>query len=115
MAPTSGEVRTAAVYALERVARDSDRDRPAIRDVLAAYAREHDPAPAIKNNADPPEPDTDVAAALTVLGRLPDDPRRGEGVVQTPDLHGIRVPKSQLPDAYLVHANLNDADPAGCR
>ncbi|MGK5559274.1 hypothetical protein ACSNOI_47525, partial [Actinomadura kijaniata] len=39
------EVRTGAVYALERVARDSLRDRAAIIDVLAAFARERGPAP----------------------------------------------------------------------
>ncbi|TDB71148.1 hypothetical protein E1264_42580, partial [Actinomadura sp. KC216] len=69
------EVRTAAVYALERIARDSDRDRPAIINVLAAYTREHDPPATINDAALPPEPDIDVAAALTVLSRLPRPPR----------------------------------------
>ncbi|WP_160147121.1 pentapeptide repeat-containing protein [Thermomonospora echinospora] len=109
------EVRTAAVYALERIARDSARDRPTIIDVLAACTREHDPAPAIKDDALPPEPDTDVAAALTVLGRLPrpapaPSSRRIliPSSIHTLDLHSIRVPHSQL-----SRANLNDADLTG--
>ncbi|GAA1900856.1 hypothetical protein [Actinomadura bangladeshensis] len=37
------DVRTAAIYALERIAKDSPRDRQTIRDVLATFVREHDP------------------------------------------------------------------------
>lgn len=106
------EVRTAAVYALERVARDSTRDRPAIIDVLAAYTREHDPAPRIKTAALPPEPDTDVAAALTVLGRLP-RPHRTPPQTSTLDLHDIRVPRSLLSGADLHGADLSGATLSG--
>ncbi|MEU7098522.1 hypothetical protein AB0A66_09320 [Streptomyces longwoodensis] len=40
-------------------------------EVPAAFVREHDPAPAVPDAGLPREPDTDVQAALTVLGRLP--------------------------------------------
>ncbi|MES9540409.1 pentapeptide repeat-containing protein [Actinomadura sp. NPDC000600] len=104
------EVRTAAVYALERIARDSARDRPAITDVLAAYARERDPKPAAEDDKLPSEPDTDVAAALTVLGRLP-RPHAGLGIVPNAlDLHAIRAPGSRLGAANLNGANLNGAN-----
>ncbi|MEV3923857.1 pentapeptide repeat-containing protein [Actinomadura coerulea] len=111
------EVRTAAVYALERIARDSERDRSAIVDVLAAFTREHDPAPKIKTAALPPEPDTDVAAALTVLGRLP-RPHRTPPGTSTLDLHDIRVPRSRLSladlhDADLPATKLSDASLRG--
>lgn len=96
------EVRTAAIYALERIAHDSKRDRPAIRDVLAAFVREHDPAPTVREDKLPNEPDTDVAAALTVLVRRPSDPTDAPPL----DLHSIRVPRLHLPP----HANLRGAN-----
>lgn len=101
------EVRTAAIYALERVAKDSPRDRQAIRDVLAAFIREHDPAPQVKNSALPAEPDTDVTAALTVLARRPADP----GSTPALDLHGVRTRGIVLADnPNLANAILTSAD-----
>jgi Pentapeptide repeats (8 copies) len=121
------EVRLSAIYALERISHDSPRDQPTITDVLAAFAREHDPAPAIPSAKLPAEPDTDVLAALTVVGRLPPPthPGTGTGPGTGVDLHGIRTPHAQLPaatltratltranltDANLTQANLNNAD-----
>jgi len=110
---TKREVRTAAVYALERIAADSPRDRLTIRDVLAAYVHEHGPAPTIKPADLPGEPDTDVAAALTVLARRPADPPNSPPL----DLHNIRVPGTSLANqpnpANLSGANLFRADLSG--
>ncbi|MGK5550603.1 pentapeptide repeat-containing protein [Actinomadura kijaniata] len=104
------EVRTAAAYALERIARDSPRDRPAIRDVLAAFVRERDPGPKVKRADVPAEPDTDVAAALTVLARRPADPTGAPNL----DLHGVRLFHASLPwRASLSHADLREADLRG--
>jgi uncharacterized protein YjbI with pentapeptide repeats len=117
---TKSEVRTAAIYALERITKDSEPDAVTIRDVLAAYVREHDPAPTVNDNKLPETPDTDVAAALTVLAR------RRHDTVGTPslDLHGIRVQNATFPpfakllgadltDANLTDAKLNDANLSG--
>ena len=68
------DVRIGGIYALERVARDSARDHPAVIEVLTAFVREHSPI-----SMRPPRPDgalersprADVQAALTVLGALP--------------------------------------------
>jgi hypothetical protein len=38
------DVRIGGIYALERVARDSRRDHPAVMEVLAAFIREHSPS-----------------------------------------------------------------------
>ncbi|WP_131902642.1 pentapeptide repeat-containing protein [Actinomadura rubrisoli] len=104
------EVRTAAVYALERIAVDSPRDRLTVRDVLAAFVREHDPAPRVRAAALPEEPDTDVAAALTVLSRRPTDPPTTSSL----DLHEIRIPRNFFPNgAKLGGANLSGADLRG--
>ncbi|MFJ3788629.1 pentapeptide repeat-containing protein [Kitasatospora sp. NPDC090091] len=96
------DVRTSAVYALERLADDSSRDRSTITAVLAAFVREHDPAPDVPEASLPQEPDTDVLAALTALGRLPAPTRT--------DLHGVRVPGAALRSTDLSGANLLLAD-----
>lgn len=114
------EVRTAAVYALERISKDSGRDRLTTRDVLAAFIREHDPGPAVKADDLPGEPDTDVTAAFTVLARRPPEPDDAPPL----DLHAIRTPYISLPDrtnlrradlreAYLVDVDLIHADLRG--
>jgi uncharacterized protein YjbI with pentapeptide repeats len=84
----SPEVRLGAIYALERLASDSDRDHNTIMDVLAAYVRVHAPAP---NARTLNEPDTDVQAALTVL--VSNDRTRQPHSL---DLHGIRIPGANL-------------------
>ncbi|MFG2790989.1 pentapeptide repeat-containing protein [Streptomyces sp. NPDC048419] len=101
------DVRTSAVYALERIAHDSARDRATIIDVLAAFVREHDPATSVPDAKLPPEPDTDVQAALTVLGRLP------RASHEFTDLHRIRVPGVELPTRTLSGMNLFRADLKG--
>jgi hypothetical protein len=99
------DVRVSAIYALERIASDSPRDRPTISDVLAAFIREHDPAPATPDTKLAAEPDTDVTAAITVIGRLY---LRSENT-NPPDLHGIRTPGANLVDANLNRADLINA------
>lgn len=87
----SPEVRLGAIYALERLAGDSDRDHNTIMDVLAAYVRVHAPAPDTKA---PREPAADVQAALTVLV--------GNDRIRQPyalDLHGVRIPGVNLASA----------------
>ncbi len=39
------DVRIGGIYALERIARDSARDHPAVMEVLAAFIREHSREP----------------------------------------------------------------------
>lgn len=106
------DVRLGAIYALERLAQDSERDLETITNVLAAYVREHAPKPKAKL---PERPDTDVQAALTVLGTLYP---RGEsclcdlGRVRIPgaDLIGLHMDSWQLTSADLSKANLFRAD-----
>ncbi|MUN41674.1 pentapeptide repeat-containing protein [Actinomadura litoris] len=105
------EVRTGAIYALERIAADSPRDRLTIRDVLAAFVREHDPGPSTKTSKLPREPDTDVDAALIVLARRTADPPSSAEL----DLHNVRVPNARFPKesddlGRVIGANLGGAD-----
>jgi hypothetical protein len=63
------DVRIGAIYALERIARDSAGDHPTVMEVLAAFVREHshEQWPQADKSAYPTRPD--VHAALTVIGR----------------------------------------------
>ena len=106
------EVRTAAVYALERIAKDSTPDRQAVRDVLAAFVRERDPASDVQDAELPDEPATDIAAALTVLARRPPNPDTDTwaDTVSRMDLHATRIPHASLSSADLTGADLTNAD-----
>lgn len=125
------DVRLGGIYALERIARDSESDRPMIGEVLTAYVRGHSPWPPTHQEqpaADIPIDDVpwlherapDVQAAMTVLGRggfaaaVPTgldlrrvDLRRLEAVGA--DLRGARLDRAQLQGANLHRADLNGA------
>jgi hypothetical protein len=139
------DVRLGGVYALERIAKDSKRDHPTVVEVLSAFVREHsDPAhtdskptvaeifsrlledagePADSQQAGggtekKPKPSTDVQAAVTVLGRLPErsDVSRGDlsgaqlaGALVRPNLSGARFVRPNLSGARLVGTNLSGA------
>ncbi|MFD0687601.1 hypothetical protein [Actinomadura fibrosa] len=77
-----------------------------MRDVLAAYVREHDPAPAVRTQDLPAEPDIDVTTALKVLARRPPDPPAAGAL----DLHKTRIPHTATPRANLLTADLSGAD-----
>jgi hypothetical protein len=97
---TKMDVRLGGIYALERLAQDSPRDHQTVYDVLAAFVREHDPKPSVKDK-DLAAMSTDVQAALTVIGRR--DATRDK---RAPDLHRIRIPYADLSGADLSGANL---------
>ena len=102
------DVRIGGIYALERIARDSEKDHPTIMEVLVTFIREHSPEqwPAPKSEDVPlPERMTrpDVQAALTVIGR------RDAGRDNRPiDLSGANLTRANLAEANLAKANLRD-------
>ena len=62
-------IRLGGIYALERIAKDSEKDHGPIMEVLTAYVREKAPR---KENHKPQageKPPTDIQAILTVIGR----------------------------------------------
>jgi pentapeptide repeat protein len=110
-------IRLGGVYALERIAVDSERDHPTVVEVLSAFAREGSSkqgtrraeqgtaqeaaktdTPAPTSDATP-RPATDIQAALSVLGRLP----------ERPDIPRADLSEAQLSDAQLGKANLSGA------
>jgi Pentapeptide repeats (8 copies) len=122
------DVRIGGIYALERIARDSAKDRPAVIDVLAAFVREHSrepwpPLPADdQSGAGSPERATrpDVQAAVTVIGRRNiqlDDQRVNltDANLSGADLTGANLTEAgfanaKLPGAILVGANFTGAN-----
>jgi Pentapeptide repeats (8 copies) len=99
----SPDVRTGAIYALERITVDSPDDRRTVIAVLASFAHSRPDPPAESESAI----GTDLQAAITVIGR-----RRAEDDV-TVDLTGARLAKANLSGANLSRVVLVDADLSG--
>jgi uncharacterized protein YjbI with pentapeptide repeats len=121
------DVRLGGIYALERIARDSEKDHGPIMEVLTAFLRERarwtpDPVTRKSSNTSPgpssvreqqPRAPVDVQAIATVLARRPDKRRRQE---QQPldlrhvDLQAAHLPGAHFEGASLSYANLEKAD-----
>jgi uncharacterized protein YjbI with pentapeptide repeats len=127
------EVRLGGIYALERIARDSEKDHWPIMEVLTAYVRENAAWPpetleeAKKkrpwakarfripslskemNTADQKnvKPDPDIQAILTIIGRRARTFRKGEN--QRLDLRNTDLRGADLQGAHLEGANLSEA------
>jgi Pentapeptide repeats (8 copies) len=117
-------VQLGGVYALERVALDSLRDRAAACDVLSAFVRQQ----AVKPMRDSPLPGEEsgdsseqkgeataiaepVAAACTVLARQPiRDPTYPRPDLRDAYLAGVELSNANLSDAILYGTNLSDAN-----
>jgi uncharacterized protein YjbI with pentapeptide repeats len=113
------ELRLGAIYALERIARNSERDHWPIMEILTAYVREHAPwppkaIPLLADDLSPtekspegkdqpePKPAPNIQAILTVLGRR--TRYFGKGEDQRLDLR-----RTTLRGAYLREAHLEGA------
>jgi uncharacterized protein YjbI with pentapeptide repeats len=97
------DVRIGGIYALERIARDSDQDRPTVMEVLTAFIREHSreqwPPPDSGSSEQGRLTRPDVQAAVTVAGRR--DAKR--------DILSIDLTNAHLTSANLGGANLRSA------
>ena len=110
-------IRLGGIYALERLAQDSDTDRGRVMDVLTAYVRENAPrhaqdAPQAANTPNTPNtPPTDIQAILTVIGRwkTPGNNRHTARL----DLNHTRLVGANLRRADLTRADLTGADLTG--
>jgi uncharacterized protein YjbI with pentapeptide repeats len=105
------------VYALEQIARDSPQDYIVVYEVLAAYVRTRAAwREALRNSAK--NPDDDVQAVLTVLGRRARVYGDGETFrinltntdLRRADLEGANLQGVNLSGAHLYPANLKGAD-----
>lgn len=121
------EVRLGGIYALERIARDSEKDHGPIMEVLTAFVRLHapwppekpseakdQPAEAKKPTSGEKKPETkpapevkpraDIQAILMVLGRR--TRTYGKGEAQRLDLRQTDLRRADLFKAHLEGANL---------
>jgi Pentapeptide repeats (8 copies) len=107
------DLRLGGIYALERIAKNSDDDRDTIAEVLTAFVRQRSPWPPSQPGqyrADFPidrQPElrtraADIQAAMTVLGR---GGFTRQGALRL-DLADVDVRKVALPGAHLEGANL---------
>jgi Pentapeptide repeats (8 copies) len=121
------ELRLGAIYALERIARDSERDHWPIMEILTTYVREHAPwnepeqhsnegslteTPPTQNPEPRPKPTTDVQAILTVLGRRTRSYGKGEEgplILTRTDLRGANLSVAHLERAFFSGAHLERA------
>ena len=104
------DVRLGAVYALERLSQDSDRDHMQIMEILCAYIRTN--APWHPKTPGPFKgPRADIQAALTVIGRrAPDkiDLERNKGFwldLRDADLRGADLQDGDFEQAWFYHSN----------
>ncbi len=102
------EVRLGGIYALERLARESERDHGPITEVLAAFAREG--AKWNEGEVVPSRTGADVQAILTVIGRRHAPFDRPEARI---DLHGTALARAYLPYANLQNAFLYESNMDG--
>jgi uncharacterized protein YjbI with pentapeptide repeats len=108
-------IRVGAVFALERIAHESEKDRASIIDLLAAFTRDHC---GLSNSGTAPAREahrisTDAQTALTVLGRLvknEDLDKIGRTVdLRETDLRGATLDDSNFPGAVFTGACLDGA------
>jgi len=115
------EVRLGGIYALERIARDSEKDHWTIMEVLTAFVRENAPVPKEKPEAEKQRERKRVApaiqAVLTVIGRRRvefDPPGKSLELRETDlfgaDLFQARLSLANLPGAHLSAGLLLSAD-----
>jgi len=124
-------VRLGAIFALERISRDSAEDSPTVMGVLAAYVRERSHNPTCWRTIEMPpdlgtkasdvrQPGPDLQAALTVLGRRDRRLDTGPLDLMNADLsHGYlpsaRLDGTDLTGALLSGADLTEANLAGAK
>ena len=156
------DVRLGGVYALERIAGDSEADHPQVMEVLTAYVQEHVPWPprrspitagppslemlqpsieaihaleriatgaraeadsasavatSAESESEPPQPATDVQAAISVLGRR-DTSRDKKGAqlrLSDVDLRGVSMRGGHFEEARLRRSRLENAHLEGAR
>jgi uncharacterized protein YjbI with pentapeptide repeats len=107
------EVRVGAVYAMERIARESETDHWPVIEVLCAYVRER--AAWRDGRERSTHPATDVQAVLTVLGRrVRSHGREGQRLdLRRTDLRGADLSDAHLEGAHLVETHLEHAGMQG--
>ena len=101
-------IRLGGIYALERLAKDSEKDHGPIMEILTAYVRERATKQGQYAKEATAKPTTDIQAALTVIGRR-ETSGNNRGTDRL-DLSNTRLTGAMLNRANLSGAQLNEAD-----
>jgi len=122
------ELRLGGIYALERIARDSEKDYWPVMEILTAYVRErsprkdiagkedgnpatHQPGGVAREEEQPPKLPTDVQAVLTILGRRTVFPTEDRFLdLRGADLRGADFQNARLDWAVFERSDLRGAD-----
>ena len=114
------ETRLAGVYALGRLATESEAEYVSVVEVLSSYVRENAPrdgdAGRVPSSSTTPRPRADIQTILAVLGRLVPPVTIGEHKVldlRETNLRGASLVGAQLGSADLRRADLCQVDGAG--
>ncbi len=109
LASSQLEVRLGGVYALERLARESEADHGPIMEVLAATLRDH--AAWIAGETIAAHLRADLQAIATVIGRrhAAFDPGEGHIDLHATSLARVYLPGANLAGAFLYQTNLQGA------
>ncbi|GAA3290673.1 pentapeptide repeat-containing protein [Dactylosporangium vinaceum] len=109
--PERLSIRLGALYALERLMRDSPGDEPAIIEVICAFVRTHAAVTREQRVAGNPPVNTsvDVQAAVIVLSRRPDPYAPANAGLNLADAV-VGLPHGRLAEAHLAGADLTYAD-----
>ena len=103
------EIRLGGVYALERIASESESHRGPVMEILAAHLRRRAPFHTKRGRHDEPAPD--IQAVLGVLGRREAKGRDGTLLdLSFVDLRGAKFGEGNFEDALLTGAHLEAAD-----
>jgi uncharacterized protein YjbI with pentapeptide repeats len=100
---SSADIRIGAIYILERIARDSAADHPAVIEVLCSFVRRRTIGRSGEDTESRDEdinPEPDVQAALTIIARRD----------STQDSRPIDLKGANLAGAHLEGADLRSAD-----
>ena len=111
------EVRVGAIFALERIAQDSDRDHIQIMEILCSYVRSN--SPAISSEKKPqPKPRTDIQSAMQVLGRRRPEKVRIERAARNSDIeagYNLDLSNSCFDGLDMSELNFKSAIFRGCQ
>lgn len=132
------EIRLGGIYALERLAGDSERDHPTVVEVLGSFVRERtnparserptvadvlsaalkilepkDGQPTAPDENPLSEPPKDVQTAITVLGQLRTRPGVHRGDLWGANLTNMHLFNANMAGAYLYKVNLTNVNLAG--
>jgi uncharacterized protein YjbI with pentapeptide repeats len=105
------EIRLGGIYALERIAKDSDKDHWHIIEVLTGFVRENSKWNILKEDEYDKysDPKIDIQTAITVLGRRRFSYNKGESNrldLRGADLRGVSFEDSDFKGAYFENVNL---------